>query len=67
MAPAWPRDAVVLLTGATSGLGKELLSQLSRVGANVHVILRPCHQGTSQGAEVSHLAATLTFCDLSDP
>ena len=67
-AERWPAQAVALLTGSTSGLGKELFIQLCRAGAAVHVLVHPRHdRTTSWTAEADGHAASVTVCDLADP
>lgn len=63
----WPTGAVVLLTGASSGLGQELFVQLSDFDAEVHLILHPRHDGENSSQLLRSKAASIAFCDLADP
>ncbi len=63
----WPSGAVVLLTGASSGLGRELLGQLLHWGAEVYILLHPRHAGGNGRKWVEGDIAGEIFCDLSDP
>ncbi len=63
----WPSGAVVLLTGASSGLGRELLGQLLHWGAEVHILLHPRHAGVNGRKWLEGDIAGEIFCDLSDP
>lgn len=59
---------MVLLTGASSGLGRELLGELSRLAAQVHVIVHPRHQkANSWNPGDGVRVASVSFCDLADP
>ncbi|QXC62593.1 SDR family NAD(P)-dependent oxidoreductase [Aquihabitans sp. G128] len=75
--PLWgwqpvPADAltgqVVVVTGATSGLGKVIATDVGRAGATVEVVGRNEDRGAEVAAELRDrgVAATFRRCDLSD-
>lgn len=58
---------VVVVTGATSGLGKVIAEGVGRAGATVEVVGRNTDRGTDVAAELRNegIAATFRRCDLS--
>ena len=64
------RDARVVITGATSGIGRAAGLELARQGARLTIVCRNGDKGTATVAElrdaVPALSADLILCDLSD-
>jgi NAD(P)-dependent dehydrogenase (short-subunit alcohol dehydrogenase family) len=59
---AWPEGAMVAVTGASSGLGRELAQQLLAQGSRVYALVHPRHRGRADLP-----ASQVVWCDLSDP
>ena len=64
------RDARVVITGATSGIGQAAALELARQGAWLTIVCRNADKGTATVAElrdaVPGLSADIILCDLSD-
>src|SRR6478609_2848416 len=64
------RDARVVITGATSGIGKAAALELARQGARLTIVCRDEDKGTATVAElratVPGLSADVVRCDLAD-
>ena len=64
------RDARVVITGATSGIGQAAGLELARQGARLTIVCRNGDKGTATVAElrdaVPALSADIIVCDLSD-
>jgi retinol dehydrogenase-12 len=64
------RDARVVITGATSGIGQAAALELARQGARLTIVCRNADKGTATVAElrdaVPGLSADIILCDLSD-
>ena len=64
------RDARVVITGATSGIGQAAGLELARQGARLTIVCRNGDKGTATVAElrdaVPALSADIILCDLSD-
>ena len=64
------RDARVVITGATSGIGQAAALELARQGARLTIVCRKGDKGTATVAElrdaVPGLSADIILCDLSD-
>ncbi len=64
------RDARVVITGATSGIGRAAGLELARQGARLTIVCRNGDKGTATVAElrdaVPALSADIILCDLSD-
>jgi NAD(P)-dependent dehydrogenase (short-subunit alcohol dehydrogenase family) len=63
----WPSGSTVLVTGASSGLGRQLCKQLIHGGAQVHILVHPRHQGGDIEGIDTDVIASITYCDLADP
>jgi retinol dehydrogenase 12 len=63
-------DARVVITGATSGIGKAAALELARQGARLTMVCRNEDKGTATVAELGEtvpgLSADIVVCDLSD-
>jgi NAD(P)-dependent dehydrogenase (short-subunit alcohol dehydrogenase family) len=64
------RDARVVITGATSGIGQAAGLELARQGARLTIVCRNGDKGTATVAEmrdaVPALSADIILCDLAD-
>jgi NAD(P)-dependent dehydrogenase (short-subunit alcohol dehydrogenase family) len=64
------RDARVVITGATSGIGRAAALELARQGARVTIVCRDTDKGAATVAElrdaVPGLSADVVRCDLAD-
>ena len=61
-----PADLVALVTGATSGIGREIARQLVAAGASVYVGARDAEKGRAVVEELG-VGATLLVLDVTDP
>ncbi|MGC7093037.1 SDR family NAD(P)-dependent oxidoreductase [Amycolatopsis lurida] len=70
LAPEALRGKRVLITGASSGLGKAAATGMARLGATVHLVVRDAGRGerakTDILAEVPGAAIRVDLCDVSD-
>src|SRR4051794_20289377 len=64
------RDARVVITGATSGIGKAAALELARQGARLTIVCRNESKGTATVTElrdaVPASSADIVLCDLAD-
>ncbi|MYN14247.1 SDR family oxidoreductase [Pusillimonas sp. TS35] len=60
-------DRVAVVTGAASGLGRDIAISLCREGAAQVVLMDINPQGLAETAELASSASRISICDVSDP
>ncbi|WP_237173705.1 SDR family NAD(P)-dependent oxidoreductase [Paracandidimonas lactea] len=60
-------DRVAVVTGAASGLGRDIAISLCREGAAQVVLMDINPQGLAETAELAGSASRISICDVSDP
>lgn len=55
------KDKVIVITGATSGVGYEALKQFARNPVHIFIVARNLHKAQAVKSELHHLPATIEF------